>query len=300
VIPVRRPVTAVRVLAVRPDRAVVKPDDVVTEEPMEIRVAGLAPGSRRVSAGIQPAGAERDAGTAVAVTMRTPGHDFELAAGFLFGEGLIDATEALSVRYCDLPADQAQEFNVVTVGLARAFDVGDRARRFTTTSSCGTCGKASIDQVEVACAPLPVDPDPHRRVSASVLAGLPGRLRAGQRVFGRTGGLHAAALFSVDGELAVLREDVGRHNAVDKVVGHERLAGRLPVEDRILLVSGRVSFEIVQKAAMAGIAVLGAVSAPSSLAVEAADRLGVTVAGFIRDGNCNVYTHADRIATTAG
>jgi FdhD protein len=267
----------VRVVAVRPDHSIEKPDEVVTEEPMEIRVAG--PG--------QPFGP-------VAVTMRTPGHDFELAAGFLHGEGLVDAGNVTSVRYCDLPADVEQQFNIVSVSVASPFEAADRARPFAATASCGTCGKESIDQVAVHCRRLPIDPEPV--VAATVIAALPDALRERQRVFGRTGGLHAAGLFSATGDLLLLREDVGRHNAVDKVVGHAVLNGGLPLSDRVLMVSGRVSFEIVQKVALAGIPVLCAVSAPSSLAIDAADRLGVTVVGFVRGDTCNIYTHPSRVA----
>ena len=275
----RHPSTPVRLVTVRPDHSIEKPDYVVTEEPMEIRVAGP--------------GAEPEA---VAVTMRTPGHDFELAAGFLFTEGLVGPDDLAVVRYCDLPADEPQEYNVVTVNTTRPI-AADRHRAFTTTSSCGTCGKASIDQVEVACPRLP--PGPDGLVAAVVVRDLPDRLREAQRVFGQTGGLHAAGLFTPAGELVLLREDVGRHNAVDKVVGHAVLHGGLPLCDHVLLVSGRISFEVVQKTAMAGIPVLCAVSAPSSLAVEAGDRLGVTVVGFVRDGNFNVYTHASRVVVTS-
>jgi FdhD protein len=269
------PSTPVRVTAVRVEHSVEKPDYVVTEEPMEIRVStrGSAP---------EP----------VAVTMRTPGHDFELAAGFMLTEGLAAPADITSVRYCDLPDGQPQEYNVVTVTIRRPFDI-ERRRRFTTASSCGTCGKASIDQVEVMCAPVQA---PAGMVTSALIHALPDKLRAAQRVFGQTGGLHAAGLFTCAGDLRVLREDVGRHNAVDKVIGHAALTGELPLRDGVLMVSGRVSFEIVQKAAVAGIPVLCAVSAPSSLAVDGAERLGVTVVGFVRNRSFNVYTRADRVA----
>ena len=272
---VRRTVTPVRVVAVRPDHHLEVPDRLATEEPMEIRAAG--PG--------QPA-------QPVAVTMRTPGHDFELAVGFLRTEGLIaGAGDVAAVRYCDLPAGEEQRFNIVTVGLTVGFDPAGYDRRFCTTSSCGTCGKASLDQVEVWCPPL----DDPLRVPASLVPELPDRLREAQRLFDQTGGLHAAGLFDATGRLECLREDVGRHNAVDKVVGHALLGGELPLRGRLLMVSGRVSFEIVQKAAVAGIPVIAAVSAPSSLAVEAADRLGVSLAGFVRGGTYNLYSHPERV-----
>ncbi len=230
----------------------------------------------------------------VAVTMRTPGSDFELAAGFLFTEGLIAGREDLRrVSYCeDLPADE-QHYNVVTVSLARAFDPNVLRRNFFASSSCGICGKASLEQVEVACEPLAAGPV----VKAETISRLPEGLRKAQKVFDRTGGLHAAGLFAPDGTLLALREDVGRHNAVDKVVGEAVLAGNLPLSDRLLQVSGRLSFEIVQKAARAGIPIVSAVSAPSSLAVETAEHLGMTLVGFVRDGRFNVYSHPDRVAT---
>jgi FdhD protein len=272
---VRRTVTPARVIAVRPGRHLHVPDRLATEEPMEIRAAGPGQEPR-----------------AVAVTMRTPGHDFELAVGFLVTEGLIaGGRDVATVRYCDLPADEEQRFNIVTVGLTTDFDPGGYDRAFCATSSCGTCGKATLDQVEVWCPPLE---DPVR-VPGSLVPALPGRLREAQRLFDQTGGLHAAGLFDSAGRLQCLREDVGRHNAVDKVVGHAALAGTLPLRGRILMVSGRVSFEIVQKAAVAGIPFVAAVSAPSSLAVEAADRLGVSLAGFVRGDSYNLYSHPERV-----
>jgi len=265
------------VLAVHDGVRSERPDDLATEEPMEIRVHG--PGSDPVS---------------VAITMRTPGSDFELAAGFLFTEGLIEGRDDLRrVSYCeDLPADE-QHYNVVTVSLTRAFGPDALRRNFFASSSCGICGKATLDQIEVRCRPVAAGPV----LKAEIIARLPEGLRKAQKVFDRTGGLHAAGLFAPDGTLLTLREDVGRHNAVDKVVGEAVFAGDLPLADRVLQVSGRMSFEIVQKAARAGIALVSAVSAPSSLAVETAERLGMTLVGFVRDGRFNVYTHPDRIAT---
>jgi FdhD protein len=227
----------------------------------------------------------------VAVTMRTPGHDFELAAGYLLTEGLVQPAEVAAVKYCELEDGEEQRFNVVTISLTRPWDAGHLQRNFGMTSSCGICGKATLDQVDVQCASLP----PGGQVPASLIPTLPDRLRAAQRLFDQTGGLHAAALFDVSGNLHCLREDVGRHNAVDKVIGHALLHRALPLDDRILMVSGRVSFEIVQKAAMASIAVLAAVSAPSSLAVDAGNRLGVTVAAFVRKETYNVYSHPERL-----
>jgi FdhD protein len=265
---------AASVRAVEGDRARERSDRLVTEEPMEIRVHG--PGQEP-----EP----------LVVTMRTPGNDFDLAVGFCLTEGVIDsAADVATVAYC-LPDDGVQEYNIVTIRLRRPVDLGAHQRGFAANASCGLCGKATLEQVEVACGPVGAGPT----VARSVLVTLPARLRRAQAVFEATGGLHAAACFAADGALTVLREDVGRHNAVDKVVGHAALQGRLPLADQLLLVSGRMSFEIVQKAAVAGIPILCAVSAPSSLAVEAADRLGQTVVGFLRGDRFNVYTHPERI-----
>jgi FdhD protein len=210
--------------------------------------------------------------TAVAVTMRTPGGDFELAVGFLYTEALIaGADEVRRVSYCeDLDPDD-QHYNVVTVELTRPFDADGLQRSFFASSSCGICGKATLDDVEVHCAPLAPGPI----VGAETISAMPQALRERQRVFEQTGGLHAAALFTPGGDLLSIREDVGRHNAVDKIVGEALLAGRLPLAEQVLQVSGRIGFEIVQKAARAGIAAMTAVGAPSSLAVEAAERLGL-------------------------
>jgi FdhD protein len=224
--------------------------------------------------------------------MRTPGNDFELAAGFCLTEGVIETSdEVAEIAYCvEGPAEQ--HFNIVTVRLRRPVDPDAFGRRrFAANASCGLCGKATLDDVEVHCAPVNGGP----LVSRSVLLALPDRLRDAQTVFDATGGLHAAAIFEPDGTLLTLREDVGRHNALDKLVGHALLERKLPLSGSVLLVSGRLSFEIVQKAARAGIPVLCAVSAPSSLAVEAADRLGQTVIGFLRDPRFNVYTHGERV-----
>jgi FdhD protein len=273
--PVRRTVTPSRALAWRDGRAVERPERLATEEPMEIRAGG--PGQ-------EP--------TSVAVTMRTPGHDFELAVGFLVGEGLVRSRdEVSSVRYCDLPPEEPQLYNVVSVFLTRPFQTPGAERRFYATSSCGICGKASLDQVEVHCAEIPAGPP----LPGSVVVSLPETLRKAQRIFEQTGGLHAAGLFDRAGKVVAVREDVGRHNAVDKIVGRALLAGELPLSDGVLMVSGRVSFELVQKAAVAGVPVICAVSAPSSLAVEAADRLGLAVVGFVRGRGFNVYSHPERI-----
>ena len=272
----RRNVTNVRITAVHDGVRSERPDTVATEEPMEIRVGGPGQDAR-----------------AVAVTMRTPGGDYELAVGFLFTEGLISPRDVQRVAYCDDLGDEEQRYNVVTVTLDRPFDHEVLRRNFYATSSCGICGKAALEDVEVRCAPVASGTE----IPASVLVSLPDALRAKQRVFDRTGGLHAAGLFTPAGRLITLREDVGRHNAVDKVIGEHLLAGNVPLADHVLQVSGRASFEIVQKAAVAGIPVVSAVSAPSSLAVDAAERLGLTLVGFVRDGRCNVYSHPERVVS---
>ncbi len=272
----RRAATPVRVRAIEDGRLIERPDRLVTEEPMEIRVHGAG-----------------QAAEPIAVTMRTPGHDFELAVGLCRTEGLLERAEDLAeVRYCLAEElGRPQEYNVVTVALRRPVDLGDHRRVVASSSSCGVCGKTTLDEVAALCDP--VEPGPV--VARSVLVQLPDTMRAEQEVFDATGGLHAAGLFSPDGRLQVLREDVGRHNAVDKLVGHAVLAGLLPRSDSILMVSGRLSFEIVQKAAVAGIPVVSAVSAPSSLAVATAERFGQTLVGFLREGRGNVYTHPERI-----
>ncbi|WP_068414269.1 formate dehydrogenase accessory sulfurtransferase FdhD [Planctomyces sp. SH-PL62] len=250
-------------------------DWVAVEEPLEIRASG--PGQ---------------APTSVAVTMRTPGRDFELAVGFLRTEGLL-GPEDESPPPVEAPS---RGCNLVHVALARPFDASSLKRNFFATSSCGICGKAALDQVAVRCAP--VSPGP--TVGRSALLGLPDALRGSQRAFDRTGGLHAAGLFDASGRLLAAREDVGRHNAVDKLVGRTFLDGELPLSGRILLVSGRTSFEILQKAAVAGLPIVCAVSAPSSLAVSVADRLGITLVGFLRGDRFNVYTHPGRIDSGNG
>jgi FdhD protein len=267
-------VTTTRVVAVRGSSIEFRGDRVVGEEPLEIRAAG--PGQEPV---------------AVAITMRTPGHEDELAIGFLRTEGLIEGPEVLRTTMGD-PAGMNQPDDQVTVHLARAFDASRVAERhFVATASCGICGKASLDEVAVRADPIPAGPV----IARSVVLALPELLRAAQRTFDETGGLHAAGLFSPAGELLELREDVGRHNALDKLVGAQLLSGGVPLHDRLLMVSGRVSFEIVQKAAVAGVPILCAVSAPSDLAIEAADRLGVTLVGFLRGDGFNVYAHDERI-----
>jgi len=252
-------------------------DVLAVEEPLEIRVRGKS----------------------LAITMRTPGHDYDLAAGFLVSEGVISHGHDLgAIRYCAGATEEGlNTYNVLDVTLAPWVAAPDPSleRNFFTTSSCGLCGKASIDAVrtrsahEVAGDPLRIDP--------ALLASFPDRLREQQAVFDKTGGLHAAALFDgATGELLVLREDVGRHNAVDKVVGWAVKEDRLPLTGTVLMVSGRASFELTQKASMAGIPVLAAVSAPSSLAVDLASEIGMTVVGFLRGPSMVIYSGAERIA----
>ncbi len=272
--PPTRHVTTRAVVAVRGGSLELRDDRIVGEAPLEIRAAG--PGQEPV---------------AIAVTMRTPGHEAELAIGFLRTEGLIEGPEVVGTEGGD-PRLLNQPDDTIIVRLSRPFDDAAVAERhFVATASCGICGKASIDELAVRCAPLPAGPV----VTRAVVIALPDMLRAAQRAFDQTGGPHAAALFTPSGELVVIREDVGRHNALDKVVGSQLLAGALPLHDRVLMVSGRVSFEIVQKAAVAGVPIVCAVSAPSDLAVETAERLGVTLVGFLRGDGFNVYSHDRRI-----
>jgi len=271
--PVRH-VTSRRIVAVRGESLEVRDDRVVGEAPLEIRAAG-----------------PRQEPVAVAVTMRTPGNEAELAVGFLRTEGLLDGQEVLGTSGGD-PGTLSQPDDTIVVRLSQTFDDSKVAERhFVATASCGICGKASIDEVALRVEPLPEGPV----VARSVILALPDLLRAAQRAFDETGGLHAAGLFTPKGELLALREDVGRHNAIDKLVGSQVLGGAMPLHDRVLMVSGRVSFEIIQKAAVAGIPIVCAVSAPSDLAIETAERLGVTLLGFLRGDGFNVYAHDARI-----
>lgn len=254
-------------------------DLLAVEEPLEIRL-----GAKSVS-----------------ITMRTPGQDFDLAAGFLFTEGILhDAGQIREIRWSHQPdGNPRQAGNSVTVDLNDGVEVDlDRLERhFYTTSSCGVCGKASIEAVQeqMEMHGCPLLPRNSPIVESRVIHGLPDALRRAQPVFERTGGLHAAALFSPDGTLQLLREDVGRHNAVDKLIGAEMLVGHTPLGRSLMFVSSRASFELVQKALMAGIPILAAVGAPSSLAVETAQRFNLTLLGFVRDGRFNIYSGASRI-----
>ncbi|HZZ65332.1 MAG TPA: formate dehydrogenase accessory sulfurtransferase FdhD [Candidatus Baltobacteraceae bacterium] len=270
--------SSVPVLCARDGRTREVIDDVATEEPLQIRLV-LQGGPQNV-----------------AVTMRTPGNDFELAAGFLFSEGIIDSREAIqTISYCvDPQIDAAQQYNIVNVAVTfgAAADPDRLERHFTVNSSCGVCGKATIDALGTRAERL----NDGVRVTAQTLDELPAAMRAAQRVFASTGGLHACALFDAAGTLLALREDVGRHNAFDKIVGWALLEDRMPLQGCIALVSGRASFELVQKAILARIPVLCAVSAPSSLAVELAGEFGVTLVGFVREGRANIYTGRERLA----
>lgn len=256
-------------------------DEVATEEPLQIRVVADVDGRSVVHD--------------VAVTMRTPGHDFDLAAGFLYTEGVLAERDAVrTIAYCTDP-DQAQQYNVVNVFLRPGvpFDAERLSRHVYTSSSCGVCGKASLEQVQAACPRRPARSAP---LPPAWYLRLPEALREAQAIFERTGGLHATALFDFDGALRLVREDVGRHNAMDKVIGALLLDGKLPASRYVALVSGRTSFEVVQKALMAGLPALAAVGAPSSLAVELAREYGMTLLGFLRDGRFNIYAGPDMVA----
>jgi FdhD protein len=270
--------TKARVRTVEDGRGRLRSDVLATEEPMEIRL--VSGGMRRT----------------VAVTMRTPGSDFELAAGFLYGEGIVSSQEDIKkISYC-VDVDAEQRFNIVNVELrdTREYDLRPLERHFYTTSACGVCGKASLEQLELRGCPV-IPPGPE--VAAEVVYSLPEKLREAQGLFEATGGLHAAALFDANGELVALREDVGRHNATDKLVGWALLEGRLPLSQHIVMVSGRSSYEIMQKCLAAGVPIVCAVSAPSSLAVDVAQQFGMTLVGFLRNNRFNVYNAPERVCT---
>jgi FdhD protein len=269
-------------------------DLLAVEEPLELQLAYGPADSRKVKS--------------VSVTMRTPGHDFDLVAGFLLTEGIVgDSADIAKIGYVAGPSKDARaeganaavlpyqpERNVVRVELAPgvAVSLANLERNFYTTSSCGICGKASLLALRTLCPPRAANT---LHVSATLLYSLPGRLRAAQDVFERTGGLHAAGLFDAEGNLKAIREDVGRHNAVDKLIGAEFLADRVPLRDRIILLSGRASFELLQKALMGGIPMVVSVGAPSSLAVQVAKEFDITLVGFLRDNHFNLYQGAGRI-----
>jgi FdhD protein len=271
--------TKTRVRVVEDGKMRVRPDTLATEEPMEIRLI---------------TGGERQT---VAVTMRTPGADFELAAGFLYGEGIVTSSEDIAkISYCvDSDLDAAQQYNIVNVELrgGREYDLRPLERHFYTSSACGVCGKASLEQLELRGCPVAV---PGPEVSAETLYSLPEKLREAQGLFDATGGLHAAALFDGEGNLVALREDVGRHNATDKLVGWALLENKLPLSGHLVMVSGRSSFEILQKCLTAGVPFVCAISAPSSLAVDVAREFGMTLVGFLRERRFNVYAGHERVA----
>ncbi|GGO64325.1 formate dehydrogenase accessory sulfurtransferase FdhD [Nonomuraea cavernae] len=269
---VRRPIMRIREAA--PTHRI---DSLAAEEPLEIRVDGVP----------------------LTITMRTPGDDFDLAAGFLVSEGAVgSAGDIAAIRYCaGATREGLNTYNVLDVQLAPGVPPPE-PRNFYTPSSCGVCGKASLEAVR-SVARWSVRDDPLELTPATVAA-LPDRLRSAQRVFDRTGGLHAAGLFTADGEPLCVREDVGRHNAVDKLLGWALRDGRLPLRSTVLMVSGRASFELVQKAVMGGIPALAAVSAPSSLAAELAAEEGLTLIGFLRGASMNVYTGEKRLNVTPG
>ena len=274
----RRKATDWKVVTVTKDgRGSSKPDLVVTEEPMEIRAEGPGQEPQQIS-----------------VTMRTPGNDFELAVGFLFTEGMVKQPDDVrTVKYRELVEGEEQKYNIVTVALSRAFDMALARRAMVTSSSCGICGTESIDQLLQET--TPVDRESGPVITSETLMKIADAVRKSQPTFDRTGGLHAAALFDSTGTISMVREDIGRHNAVDKVIGASVMTKSVPLTQYGLFCSGRLSFEIIQKAVMARIAFIAAVGAPSSLAVETADVLGITLVGFLRDGKANVYTHAHRI-----
>ncbi len=267
----------------------VEADSLAVEEPLEIRLGYELEGRR--------------AQKSISITMRTPGDDFELAAGFLFTEGIIHHAEQIKeLRHCGKPVGVSKLRNVVRVELKPEVEIDFKRleRHFYTSSSCGVCGKTSIEALQTGACPVVAKDRPV--FDAGVIHRLPDALREAQAVFERTGGLHAAALFDTDGVLHELREDVGRHNALDKLIGAQMLSGRVPLDERLLLVSGRASFELVQKALMGGIPILAAVGAPSSLAVELAREFGMTLLGFVRQDRFNIYTGAQRVrgGTDAG
>ncbi|MFI9403479.1 formate dehydrogenase accessory sulfurtransferase FdhD [Nocardia sp. NPDC052316] len=264
-----------RTRRISPSGEIQRPDTLAVEEPLEIRIGGQS----------------------LAVTMRTPGNDVDLVHGFLLSEGMIGVAEEITAaRYCTGTDDDGrQTYNVLDLTLRTAVPV--RSRSFLSTGACGLCGKTALDEVRTLSRYPIAEGGPV--VDTQVLAAMPDTLRSKQSLFEATGGLHAAGLFAPDGTALAVREDIGRHNAVDKVIGWALRQNRVPARDLVLIVSGRASFELVQKAVMAGIGMLGAVSAPSSLAVDLAAEAGLTLAGFLRGETMNVYTHGGRITASS-
>lgn len=273
----RTPTLRYRIWSVDSDAASRRRDWLAKEEPLEIR--------------IQAGGAART----LALTMRTPGHDYELATGFLYGEGVIaDKHDLAHMTYCVGDQRDQQTYNTLMAALRRTRlpDLPQLERHFITNSACGVCGATMLD--DLAQRALPEMPTAVA-LPPTLISALPGKMRQAQDVFAQTGGLHAAALFDFEGQLLALREDVGRHNALDKLVGWGLLNDHLPFSDKIILVSGRASYELLQKCVVAGAPIFCAVSAPSSLAVSVAQQFGVTLVGFLRGARCNIYTHAQRL-----
>lgn len=276
-------VSSAQIVKIDGDGIRTQPDLVSVEEPLEMRLGY---------------GTEEDRNKkSISITMRTPGHDFELALGFLYTEGIISGPDDLNaIRYCSEPESEDAVDNVVIVELKTEVEVDFKKleRHFYTTSSCGVCGKASIEAVQNAN--CPVIEKKQGMVEASLLHTLPEALRAQQAVFQYTGGIHGCAFFNTQGDLLKMREDVGRHNALDKLIGASLASSDSNMPNSVLLLSGRISFELVQKAAMAAVPIIAAVGAPSSLAVKSAEELGITLIGFLRDKRFNIYTHRERIA----
>jgi FdhD protein len=303
----RKSKTRIERIEVRGEVAHSRSDVLATEEPLEVRLeAGSGRKGQRgkldPSASSGPAlsraeGRKEETGRirqTVTVTMRTPGHDFELAAGFLFAEGVIGGKEAIGrIAYCT-DRDEPQQYNIVNVELkAQPLpELGGLERHFFSTSACGVCGKAGLERLELrGYQPLPIN----WQIKPSLLRSLPARLRKSQGLFESTGGIHAAALFDLEGRLVATREDVGRHNALDKLIGWALLEDKLPLSQHIIVVSGRASYELTQKALAAGVGILAAISAPSSLAVELAKQFNQTLVGFLRDKDFNIYSAPERI-----
>jgi FdhD protein len=284
----KSPVHKLHIDALRDSGNVRRADAIAVEEPLEIRILkdGIAPGDPAQNGGT---------GRPISITMRTPGNDSELALGFLHGEGMLRAPgDVIDVRPCGPTGNVVR----VTVRADLPLDLERLNRNFYTTSSCGVCGKSSIEAVTASAGLQRVDSD--LVVREAVLRGLPRALQASQEGFAETGGMHAVGLFTADGMLLASREDVGRHNAMDKLVGAALRDGQLPWKDRVLLLSGRASFELIQKAMMAGAPVVAAIGAPSSLAVELAESAGITLVAFLREAGCNVYCHPFRVRPVRG
>jgi len=273
-------VASTQVLKKRDQKIELKEDLLAAEEPLEIRLIYGAENERKEKS--------------IAVTMRTPGHDFELALGFLFTEGVIKSYKDIhGIKHCLQVKSQAEMGNVVKVSLQpeTIFDQKKLNRNFYTTSSCGVCGKGSIEALQFSCNSISSD----LKISEQTLMDAPDKMRKEQAIFEHTGGLHAAALFNADGEIVMLREDIGRHNALDKLIGAALSTDEVPLTNHFAVVSGRIGFELVQKSIAAGLPILGAVGAPSSLAVALAKEYNLTIAGFIKNGNYNIYTGEERI-----